>query len=85
MTCVSDAKLKIVHAGWEGFPQELKLGDVSVALTARLKRLWRNAAQQGKTTTGAEARSDAICFTRPWKGRSSTREHALFVFKSARS
>jgi hypothetical protein len=54
MSCVSDTKLKIVHAGREGFPQGLKVADVSVALTARLKEVVekrRPSRKDGKTTT----------------------------------
>src|ERR1035437_6614951 len=47
------------------------------AIAARLEEA---AVSRATATTGAEAHGDSICFTRPWKGRSSTVMHTLLVF-----
>src|ERR1035437_7998119 len=44
------------------------------------RRLRKNAVLRGTATTGAEAHADSTCFTRPWKGRSSTVMHTFVVF-----
>jgi hypothetical protein len=71
---------------WEGYPSLVRLlfrpaGARSFShLPTHGLRLRKNAVLRGTATTGAEAHADSTCFTRLWKGRSSTVMHTFVVF-----
>src|SRR5271169_5597693 len=59
------------------FTLTLQAGRTNKSRIASPSRLRKTSIDATKTTTGAEARIDSMCVTRPSKGRSSTERPAF--------